>query len=45
MLEGEETKFFRDVIQTDFKIKKKGLVGTANLGPNMNNSDVSFEKP
>ena len=45
MLEGEEKKFFRDVIQTDFKIKKKGLVGTANLGPNMNNSDVSFEKP
>jgi cyclophilin family peptidyl-prolyl cis-trans isomerase len=40
MVHGPEQKFFRDEIQTDFKIKKKGLVGTANLGPNLNHSDV-----
>ena len=42
MTQGEGHRFFRDVIQTDFKIKKKGLVGTANLGPHLNNSDVMY---
>ena len=40
MAYGENNRFFKDEIQTDFKIKKKGLVGTANLGPNLNHSDV-----
>lgn len=34
-----DTPFFADEISLDTKIKKKGLVGTANVGPNMNTSD------
>lgn len=34
-----DSPFFVDEISLDTKIKKKGLVGTANVGPNMNTSD------
>ncbi len=40
--QGEQNKFFRDEIQQDFKIKRKGLIGTANLGPHLNTSDVDY---
>ena len=43
ILNGKSQRFFHDEIQPDFKIKKKGLVATANLGPNLNTSDVSFD--
>jgi peptidyl-prolyl cis-trans isomerase-like 4 len=41
ILQGPDKRFFKDEIQPDFKIRKKGLIGTANNGPNMNTSDVS----
>lgn len=38
-MDPNENVYFKDEIQQDLKIKKKGLIGTANLGPNLNHSE------
>ena len=35
---GDSKKYFKDEITPKFKHNKKGLIGTANIGPNMNTS-------
>ena len=38
IINGESKKYFKDEIIPKFKHNKKGLIGTANIGPNMNTS-------
>lgn len=38
LINGEEYKYFEDEINPLFRHNKKGLLATANLGPNLNNS-------
>jgi peptidyl-prolyl cis-trans isomerase-like 4 len=38
IINGESNKYFKDEIIPKFKHNKKGLIGTANIGPNMNTS-------
>ena len=35
---GDSKKYFKDEITPKYKHNKKGLIGTANIGPNMNTS-------
>lgn len=41
ILEPEDPSkvYFQDEINPEFKVKRKGLLGTANLGPNLNHSE------
>jgi len=40
MLYGEQAKYFEDQIDPEAKHNRIGTVSTANVGPNMNNSNV-----
>lgn len=40
ILYGEKAKYFDDEIYPEIKHNKFGLLSTANVGPNMNQSEV-----
>ena len=41
ILYGDQARYFDDEIDPDLKHNKFGTVSTANVGPNMNDSNVS----
>lgn len=39
VINGEEHRYFKGEVQQDLKLNRKGLLGTANLGPDLNHSE------